>query len=156
MGFPSTTMSIAEAEVDLLSSHVFKTTFVKYKVSVLQVLCARHSITVTPTGRSSSPLKQDYVDALNTYKVSCCVAIDHHELSTHQRTREAEARSSEQQLLEVHLIGGPKDWIVLKKIWYQWRTGEDIDLVALAGRFGEKNKLCYVSDRELLYTSPYQ
>ena len=72
-GNPQSTMSIVEAEADLLHNRVFKTTFLKYTIKVLNALCTKYNITVTPTGRRSSPLKQDYIDALNTHKVSYCV-----------------------------------------------------------------------------------
>ena len=75
-------MSIVEAEADLLSNRVFKTTFFKYNLDVLEVLCARHNITVIPTGRRSSPLKRDYVNALVEYKVGYYVGTYFHELST--------------------------------------------------------------------------
>ena len=75
-------MSIVEAEVDLLSDRVFKTTFLKYKLVVLKALCAKHNITVIPTGQRSSPLKQDYINALVEYKVGYYVGTYLHELST--------------------------------------------------------------------------
>ena len=75
-------MSIVEAEADLLSNRVFKTTFLKYTIAVLKVLCAKHNITVIPTGRGSSPLKKDYVNALVEYKVGYYVGTYLHELST--------------------------------------------------------------------------
>ena len=139
-------MSIVEAEADLLSNRVFKTTFLKYTINVLNVLCTRYNITVTPTGRRSSPLKRDYVNALNTYAVRGCVRLNFRQLSTYQKTHSPRARRPEHQVLEVHWVEGAKDWVVLRKVPYQWRMGEDIDLVALAGRFGETHKLCHVGD----------
>ena len=76
-------MSIVEAEADLLKKKVFKSTFVKYNVDVLEVLCTRHNIAVTPTGRRLSPLKNDYIAALNAYKVSYHVEICLPGMSTH-------------------------------------------------------------------------
>lgn len=75
--------TVVEAEADLLSNKVFKSLFVKYNVDVLEALCTKYDLAVTPTGRRSSPLKNDYIDALNIYKVSSCIAKCFPVLSAH-------------------------------------------------------------------------
>ena len=63
-------MSLIEAEADLLSNNeTYKRTFDRYNLDVLKVLCSRYRLVITPTGKRSSPLKNDYIEALNTYKV---------------------------------------------------------------------------------------
>ena len=62
-------MSLNDAEADLLSDQFHKTTFDGYNVDVLEVLCSRYQLVITPTGKRRSPLKKDYIQALNAYKV---------------------------------------------------------------------------------------
>ena len=66
-------MSLAEAERTLFSSKINKSLFQKYKVDILESLCAKYNLAVIATGKRLSPLKADYTTALLAYKVTIVI-----------------------------------------------------------------------------------
>ena len=66
---PYARMSLADAEVVLLSNKKGKSIFQKFNVPILQALCSKFGLAVQATGKKGSPIKVDYMNALLTYKV---------------------------------------------------------------------------------------
>ena len=66
-------MSLVDAEAYLLSDTFYKTAFDRWNSDILEALCSQYQLVVTPTGTRLSPLKKDYIQALNTYKVRRCI-----------------------------------------------------------------------------------
>ena len=66
---PYARMSLADAEVILLSNKKGKSVFQNYKVPILRALCSKYGLAVQATGKKGSPIRVDYTKALFTYKV---------------------------------------------------------------------------------------